>query len=84
MTQRKHPVGRPAGAATVQEPPVVDRQPPSKCPTCGGVRRSNYWGRHVQKFGGVQPDGRKYSRIVKSRCRCLDCGQVRIDRAYEA
>jgi hypothetical protein len=27
-------------------------------------------------------DGTLYDSIVRRRCRCLDCGQVRIDKEY--
>jgi len=36
----------------------------------------------VQKCPGLRPDGTPYAEIVRRRCRCLDCGQVRIDKEY--
>ena len=64
-------------------PPQVDVQAPTQCPKCGGARRAPYWGRQEQKYGGTTSEGRVYRRIVRRRTRCLDCGQVRIDRNYE-
>ena len=50
----------------------------------GGLnaRRSEYWGRMVQKCPGLRADGTPYATIIRRRCRCLDCGQVRIDKEY--
>jgi hypothetical protein len=64
-------------------PPVVEVQPPSRCPKCGSADRSDYWGRQVQECAGVLADGRAYRRIVRRRCRCAVCGQVRIDKTCE-
>jgi len=50
--------------------------------TGGSSRRSEYWGRMVQKCPGLRGDGTPYIAIVRRRCRCLDCGQVRIDKEY--
>jgi hypothetical protein len=69
---------------------VVER---SHCPKCGSSRRSEYWGRMVQKCPGLRADGTPYSSIIapspkhccegdRRRCRCLDCAQVRIDKEY--
>ena len=47
----------------------------------GSSRRSEYWGRLVQKCPGLRADGTPYTAIIRRR-RCLDCGQVRIDKEY--
>jgi hypothetical protein len=31
---------------------------------------------------GLRVDGTPYTAIIRRRCRCLDCGQVRIDKEY--
>lgn len=31
---------------------------------------------------GLRADGTPYVAISRRRCQCLDCGQVRIDKAY--
>jgi len=36
----------------------------------------------VQKCPGLRADGTPYAAIIRRRCRCLDCGQVRIDKEY--
>jgi len=64
---------------------VVERSPAgaggSSCP-------SEYWGKMVQRCPGLRVDGTPYAAIIparrggRRRCRCLDCGQVRIDREY--
>ena len=46
----------------------------------GSSRRNEYWGRMVQKCPGLRADGTPYAAIIRRRCRCLDCGQVRIDK----
>ena len=75
--------GRPAGVKSEKDPPVVELVTPSRCPRCGSGKRSDYWSRHVQEFAGVLPDGRPYTRIVRQRCRCSNCGQIRVDKRYE-
>ena len=81
MSERKP--GRPAGTPSEMSPPVADLQARSRCPKCGSDRRTQYWSKLIQAFAGTLPGGRRYRRIVRRRCRCLDCGQVRIDREYE-
>ena len=56
--------------------------PESHCPKCGSARPSEYWGRMVQKCPGLRADGTPYTEIVRRRCRCLHCGQLRIDKEY--
>jgi len=58
---------------------VVER---SGCPKCGSSRRSEHWGRMVQKCSGLRADGTPYAAIIRRRHRCLDCGQMRIDKKY--
>jgi len=36
----------------------------------------------VQRCAGLCPGGTPYSAIIRRRCRCLDCGQVRTDKEY--
>jgi len=67
------------GSKNATDVVVVQR---SHCPKCGSSRRSEYWGRMVQKCAGLRPDGTPYTAIVRRRCRCLDCGQVRIDKEH--
>ncbi len=71
-----------AGATRAMNPPVVEVPGPTTCPTCGSARRSKYYAAHVQEHAGVTAAGRPYTRILRRRCRCEDCGQVRIDRQY--
>ena len=75
----KHGPGRPKGSKNAVDVVVVER---SHCPKCGSARRSEYWGRMVQKCQGLRADGTPYTAIIRRRCRCLDCGQVRIDKEY--
>jgi len=70
------------GVKSEMAPPVVEIQPPSRCPNCGSARRGDYYGRRVERSIGQAPDGHTYWFIVRRRCRCLDCGQVRIDKQY--
>lgn len=48
---------------------------------CHTAWRSEYWGRLVQKCPGLHADGTPYAAIIRRRC--LDCGQVRIDKEYQ-
>jgi len=76
--ERKGP-GRPPGSRNpkVKEIAVV----PPGCPRCGSTKRSAYWGKRERRIDG-QVDGKKYRKVVWRRCRCEECGQVRIERAY--
>ena len=80
-TKKTRPRGRPRGTKNLQA--VVITVQPSRCPRCGSTRRSEYWGKTVQEYAGIDPEGRPYTHIIRRRCRCLDCGQVRIDKTYE-
>ena len=76
---RKRGPGRPKGSKNATDVVVVER---SHCPKCGSSHRSEYWGKLVQRCAGLRADGTPYTAIVRRRCRCLDCGQVRIDKEY--
>jgi hypothetical protein len=73
--------GRPKGSLGTpsEDLPVVSYFAKTACPTCKGLRRSKYYGRRDLPAAG-DVDGRPYRRVVLRRCRCLACGQVRIDR----
>ena len=72
--------GRPKGSTNAD--PDVNTVEPSRCKRCGSTRRGDYYGKTEQAFQGVQ-NGLPFTHIVRRRTKCLDCGQVRIDRAYE-
>jgi len=97
---RKRRPGRPKGSKNATDVVVVER---SHCPKCGSGRRSEYWGKVVNRCAGLRADGTPYTAISPARpCvwrappvrfdrltalslpkgRCLDCGQVRIDKEY--
>lgn len=71
--------GRPAGSRN--EVPAVIVIEPSRCPACGSLSRSEYWGRSVEKYDGMH-NGRRFRKIIRRRTRCLDCGQLRIDKQF--
>jgi len=73
----KRSAGRPKGSKNATDVVVVER---SRCPKCGSARLSEYWGKVGQKCPGRRADGTPYSSIIRRRC--LDCGQVRIDKEY--
>ena len=79
-TTRRGP-GRPKGSK--QTVPDFVNVEPSRCKRCGSTRRSDYYGKTEQAFRG-EHNGRPFTHIVRRRTRCLDCGQLRIDRAYES
>jgi len=73
--------GRPQHAKNIDR--IADVEP-SRCPACGSTNRGPYVGTClVQDYEGHTADGRPYNRIVRRRCHCADCGQLRIDRSYE-
>ena len=76
---RKRP-GRPKGSG--HPPADVITVDPSRCRRCGSTRRSDYYGKTEQAFRG-EHNGQPFTHIVRRRTRCLDCGQLRVDRAYE-
>ena len=75
----KRSAGRSKGRKNAVDVVVVVR---SHCPKCGSSRRSEYWGKMVQRCPGLRADGTPYTAIIRRRCRCLDWGQVRIDKEY--
>ena len=74
--------GRPKGSKNRLAPVVA--APASECPApgCGSTERGPYLDRTEQAYDGLI-DGKPYTHIVRRRCRCLACGQLRIDRTYE-
>jgi len=79
QASRRRP-GRPKGSKGGNVDTVTVE--PSRCPRCGSTRRSDYYGKTEQTFRG-EHGGRPFTHIVRRRTKCLDCGQTRIDRAYE-
>ena len=92
---RKRRPGRPKGSKNAADVVVVERSHPAAvalttlagsakeaCPKCGSSRRSKYWGKVINRCAGLRADGTPYSSIIRRRCRCLNCGQVRIDKEY--
>jgi len=55
----------------------------TRCPACGSTDRESYSGTVVQEFGGITPDGKPHTHIVRRRTVCRACGQCRVDRFYE-
>jgi hypothetical protein len=86
MAHGKKHGGRPAGVSPAMSPPQVNVPPAVKCPKCGCTERTEYipGSKSVQVYEGILPDGTRYNRIIRRRCRCLnpDCRQMRVERAY--
>ena len=82
VAQPKRKPGRPKGSKNLQ---IDDRVTVelSRCKQCQSTERSSY-GDHptVHEITGVH-NGQPYKRMVWRRCRCLNCGQWRIDIFYE-
>jgi len=72
--------GRPAGSKNCNL--EVDA-PATRCPVCRSTDRGPYFGKTEQFFRGLDASGQPYTHIVRRRCRCEKCGQIRIDRTYE-
>lgn len=77
----KRKPGRPKGTSNITRDVVVI--PPVRC-KCGSTRRlvcPN--GTTEQKYAGIATDGQPYTHIVRTLCKCRDCGQHRVERTYE-
>jgi hypothetical protein len=74
--------GRPLGSKNL----VVDevRLELTRCKKCGSANRGKYLNRRVHLWSGKDANGRPYTRIVRRRTKCLDCGQLRDDTEYLA
>jgi predicted Zn-ribbon and HTH transcriptional regulator len=89
MTKAKKPALQPvtaeaaAAAPPVSEKPHVNLVEPSACRVCGSTDRAAYHNVRTLDFPGETPDGRKYTRVVFRRTKCLACGQVRDDKSLE-
>jgi hypothetical protein len=72
--------GRPPGAKNIKEYADVV---PSRCKKCGSSRRSPY---HNARYDDHTGEGLPFVGIHYRPCKCLDCGQARIDKepVYEA
>lgn len=72
-------IGRPEGGGVAAPTRTVSTATvqPSVClnPSCKSERRSKYFGIITQKYLGQS--------IIRKRCKCLDCGQIRVDRFIE-
>lgn len=59
---------------------------PSRCKKCQSTQRTAYFGSPVARvFDYVQrrPDGTDFTRLIRRRTKCSDCGQYRWDLSYE-
>ena len=77
------PTGRPKGATdTASEP---SHSQPTRCAKCFSTNREAYGKTpHVTFYHGTSRiDGKPYTRIIRRRTRCSDCGQGRVDMSYE-
>ncbi len=72
--------GRPKGSKTKERDETTAEL--SRCQKCGSTERAPYTSKLVQEYAGVI-DGKPFTRIVRRRTKCLDCGQHRVDRFYE-
>ena len=69
-------------AAPKHAPPQVQAAL-TRCPACGSTDRESYSGTLAQEYGGITPDGKPHTHIVRRRTACRACGQCRVDRFYE-
>ncbi|HUX02666.1 MAG TPA: hypothetical protein VMY35_17025 [Phycisphaerae bacterium] len=57
---------------TAQPPPPDPPSVATECPACKSARRTPYYSRRRMVYDGQV--------ILWRRCKCLDCGQIRVDR----
>ena len=81
MAKRKKRPGRPAGTPAERRPVVEAR--PSRCPNCGSTERERYTRTTWQPIAGQTSDGEPFTHIACRWTRCSQCGQARVDRAFE-
>lgn len=77
----KSKAGRPQGSSN--KPVEHAAGELTRCPGCQSTKRGPYTTKNVQTYVGEAPDGKPFTRILRRRTVCLDCGQHRIDRHYE-
>jgi len=66
-----------------QDGPIIVHVVPGRCAVCASTERAPYHRVTRHHFAGNTADGRPYNVIVRRHTRCLNCGQARVDRAYE-
>lgn len=81
QTMTKVGPGRPKGSKTQNKETV--QVVLSRCPHCGSTERTKYQNPRIQEYPGIDPQGRSYKRTVWRHTKCVQCGQARIDKAYE-
>lgn len=80
-TTEKKRRGRPKGSKT--KPAATGFAELSRCPKCGSTERTKYLNKTEQEYAGIDASGNEYTHIVRRRCRCAACGQMRCDRMTE-
>jgi hypothetical protein len=73
--------GRPKGSKT-NLPTVEIIVKKTECPVCGSTKRDEYNHTRTLEYASVI-EGKEYSKVIWRNTKCLDCGQSRIDKAYE-
>lgn len=67
-----------------KQPAAINPVPASRCRKCQSTRRTEYSNTRRREIDGVEPGTHKpFSAVVWRNCKCLDCGQARVDRTYE-
>ncbi len=72
--------GRPKGSKTTR---VVVEIYAAYCPKCGSSDRTAYTHSRSKQISGALLDGRPYSNVIWQRCKCLKCGQTRVEKTFE-
>lgn len=74
-------MARPKGSKT-QNIPVINRPEPIHCPVCGSIEKEGALQTITYPYAGIV-NGREYTKVIRRRIRCADCGQIRIERSCE-
>lgn len=91
----ENPTAEAAEETTVEKPKKRGRPKGSKnrakkiavvaarCKRCGKSTRGKYFGTPRTIIARGEFDGKPYNRVTFRRCRCGNCGQVRIEQTFE-
>lgn len=73
--------GRPPGSTTEKKQESVGIL--TRCKKCQSTERTKYEKPRTSQICGFDGDGKPYNQVTWRNTRCTNCGQARIDKAFE-